>query len=237
MSGSGARSGYAAMHPKTSSNQAGVKRSKDPKPPHTKPGQEACPETAPQSTGPPPPTLVVFWKPEDEENGFLSQWYTAAFSDPSDPSVIYPSAAHYKTYQKALLFDPPSGPGILEATTPGEVRALGRQVANFDESVWAENKVRIVTEGNRLKFTSPSGAETERLRGLLLATGDRELVAASQSDRVWGIGFDAAKAATSDRKKWGKNLLGKALTTVRAELRAEEEAESGAEEEKPEADA
>ncbi|KAM0331504.1 hypothetical protein ACHAQA_003181 [Verticillium albo-atrum] len=217
---SGARSRSAAMPPKHSSNTAGQKRSKPSHVQSAATAEATLSTTEAQSDIPSPPEPVFFWKPDDPENGYLSQWYTAPFSDPSDPSVVFPTAEHYMTYHQALLFDPPSGPAILEATTPNEVRALGHQVAHYDESVWNANKMRIVTDGNRLKFTH--GPEAARLRDLLLATADRELVEADPTDRVWGIGFNQAKAGASDRKNWGKNLLGKALATVRGELLAEE---------------
>lgn len=173
-----------------------------------------------KSTPPPLPAdpngPVFFWKPEQPEVGYLSQWYPDPFADPSDPSVVFPTAEHYMMYHKALLFDPASGPGILAATSPKEVRSLGRLIPNYDEGVWRENRERIVREGSMLKFTQ--GPEAERLRALLLATGDREIVEASPMDRIWGIGFGPVKAPASDRKKWGTNLLGKALMAVREEL-------------------
>ncbi|CRJ82710.1 N-glycosidase like protein [Verticillium longisporum] len=213
-----ARARSAAMPPKTSSTQAGVKRSK---PSHITAAQTPTPAATAQSTGPSLPEPVFFFKPDDPEAGFLSQWYSSPFSDPSDPSVVFPSAEHYMMYHKALLFDTSAAAGILEAMNASEVRALGRQVAGFDESVWNENKMRIVTEGNRLKFSQ--GSKSEQLRGRLLATADRDLVEASPTDRTWGIGLSAEKAASSDRKNWGKNLLGTALMTVRKELLAEED--------------
>lgn len=84
-------------------------------------------------------------------------------------------------------------------------------------------KSRIVEEGNYHKFTISEDAE--RLRLLLMQTGERELVEASPMDRIWGVGFNE-KNAGYNRKKWGQNLLGKALMVVRERLR-EEEAKKG----------
>jgi ribA/ribD-fused uncharacterized protein len=211
------RTRAAASRPKGPSNIAGQKRSK----PST---AHAAPASAPTDTPDLASEPVFFWRPEDPELGFLSQWHPSPFSDPSDPSIVYNTAEHYMMYHKAKLFDPPSAPEILAATSPSEVRSLGRLVPNYDDAVWAKNRLRIVTEGSRLKFTT--GPEAERLRALLLATGDRELVEASPSDRIWGIGFNPEKAVGSDRKKWGMNLLGQALTAVRRELQPKDE-ESG----------
>lgn len=86
------------------------------------------------------------------------------------------------------------------------------------------DKMRIVTDGNMLKFTV--SAEAERLRAMLLATGERELVEASPRDRVWGVGFGAERAAR-ERARWGRNLLGVVLMDVRARLRAGEGVDEG----------
>jgi ribA/ribD-fused uncharacterized protein len=59
------------------------------------------------------------------------------------------------------------------------------------------------------------------MQKLLLATGDRELVEASPFDKIWGVGF-SEKGAERNRHKWGQNLLGKALMTVRDRLREQE---------------
>lgn len=82
-----------------------------------------------------------------------------------------------------------------------------------------EDKLDIVTEGNYHKFTVSEDAAN--LRSLLLATGDRELVEASSLDRIWGVGF-AEKNAGANRHRWGQNLLGKAIMSVRERLRAED---------------
>ncbi|KAJ4290721.1 hypothetical protein N0V88_006469 [Collariella sp. IMI 366227] len=156
-------------------------------------------------------------------------------------------------YQKALLFsDLAVGAQILAASHPKQVKALGRKVHNFDEKVWNTHREEIVRQGNRFKFTRPvdvedgmwmrvfgsntasagggaSAAEGEKeegrvsIRELLLRTGDREIVEASPMDKIWGIGMGAAKAASADRKRWGLNLLGKALMVVRGGLKEMEE--------------
>jgi predicted NAD-dependent protein-ADP-ribosyltransferase YbiA (DUF1768 family) len=69
-----------------------------------------------------------------------------------------------------------------------------------------------VTQGTYHKFTISDDAEN--LRRMLLATGERELVEASPSDRIWGVGF-AERDAQRNRHRWGQNLLGRALMDVR----------------------
>lgn len=143
-------------------------------------------------------------------------------------------------YQKAILFnDHITAAQIIQpGLHPRNIKALGRQVANFSEATWNANREAIVRRGNYLKFTN---AVTEEgfcletssggggiplvkgsLRETLLGTGERELVEASPFDRIWGVGFKPADAA-ANRRRWGLNLLGKALMDVRAMLKEENE--------------
>lgn len=113
---------------------------------------------------------------------------------------------------------------MLRTPSPKQHKALGRRVANFSEAKWDERKFEIVTQGNYYKFTISSDAL--RIRGLLLATGERELVEASPLDRIWGIGF-VERDAEGMREVWGENLLGRALERVRERLREEEGGKGG----------
>jgi len=55
----------------------------------------------------------------------------------------------------------------------------------------------------------------------LLGTGEKTLVEAAPTDRVWGIGIGVDDARRGAR--WnGENLLGKALMGARARIRAAE---------------
>lgn len=118
-------------------------------------------------------------------------------------------------HRKGLLFAPHSEAtqAILETSEPALMRTLGRQIPDFEEDIWVQHRYDIVLRGNMLKF-----GQNPALREQLLATGEAELVEASPSDRVWGIGVRAKKAAES-RAAWGLNLLGKALMEVRQRLR------------------
>ena len=69
--------------------------------------------------------------------------------------------------------------------------------------------------GNRLKFS-----QDPELHRALLATGDTLLVEAAPYDRIWGVGLTAGRASAVPEAQWpGTNLLGKALTQVRDELK------------------
>lgn len=172
------------------------------------------PSTDP-GTGP-----IFFWREYGSQWGFLSQWYESPFHTGSK-DIIFQTAEQYMMYQKALLFsDPSTGAKILATTSPKEQKALGRQVQNFDNDVWLQNRERIVGDGSYYKFVN-SLKEGEDLKALLLATGDREIVEASPVDRIWGVGF-GGKNAESQRARWGLNLLGKALMRARERIREEE---------------
>ncbi|CAE6510992.1 unnamed protein product [Rhizoctonia solani] len=156
---------------------------------------------------------IYFFRPK-EDHGYLSQWHTSSFTD---GTYSYENAEQYMMHRKGILFAPdaPVTSTILETTNPRGIKALGRLIPNFDETIWKRERLNIVIEGSRLKFR-----QSEDLKARLLATGDRELVEVSPFDRIWGVGFGAKKAPMK-RDKWGENLLGKALMVVRQELREE----------------
>ena len=117
-------------------------------------------------------------------------------------------------YHKAKHFaDTDTIAAILSELDPRKQKALGRQVKDFQPEAWDKVKFDVVKRGNLLKFR-----QNEGLRELLLATDYRELVEASRFDGVWGIGLTAERARTVPRERWGMNLLGRALMSVRDEL-------------------
>ncbi|KAF2097538.1 DUF1768-domain-containing protein [Rhizodiscina lignyota] len=160
---------------------------------------------------------VYFWREFEEPHGYLSQWYECSFEH---QGTTYRSTEMWMMVQKAVLFgDEEVAQAIREATTPGEMKALGRKAKGFDRKKWDEHKSRIVEEGNWWKFTVSK--EKHQIKEALLATGDREIVEASPEDRIWGIGFHAANAH-ENRAEWGENLLGLALMNVRRRIREQE---------------
>lgn len=161
--------------------------------------------------------FLFFWGHHRERDGSigkgcLSQWWPAPFAV---GGMTFATAEHYMMWRKAMLFgDPASAAKILSASHPRLAKELGRQVRRFDNDRWAAHRSSIVLEGNIAKF-----GQHRDLRRFLLGTGDRILVEASPSDRVWGIGLaeDDPRATTPERWR-GLNLLGFALTEARAAL-------------------
>jgi len=167
--------------------------------------------------------LLLFWghRPQRDGSvgaGCLSQWWPAEFTV---DGVSFRSAEHYMMWRKALLFgDQASAERIVAAGHPRDAKILGRGVTNFDEQTWVENRFEVVTNASRHKF-----GQNPVLRDWLVGTGDRVLVEASPTDRVWGIGLAATDERATDPARWrGLNLLGFALMRARHEWQSERHA-------------
>lgn len=161
---------------------------------------------------------VHFWGHTPEPDGritetCLSQWWMADFKV---DGKSYCCMEQYMMAEKARLFgDKETLEKIMEATVQGKIKALGREVKNFDQTAWDRCKYTIVLTGNFQKFL-----QNPELKDFLLRTGDKILVEASPRDRIWGIGMGKANENAQNPAAWrGKNLLGFALMEVRDELR------------------
>lgn len=121
----------------------------------------------------------------------------------------------YMMYHKAKLFnDQVIMQKVLDARDPRQHKRLGRLVSRFDEQVWKENRLKIVYQGNKEKFTQ----NTDLMKALKRTRGTT-LVESSPYDKIWGIGMKGDDPKAKDRGKWkGLNLLGKVLTYLRCEL-------------------
>ena len=155
--------------------------------------------------------VVFFWK-DDEENGYLSNWYGRKFVI---DDFEYLFVEQYMMAEKARLFhDSARYTAILRATGPWECKELGRQVKPFDAKTWNAAKYEVVKTANRAKFE-----QNPDLLAKLLDTGDAILAEASPRDGIWGIGLDATAASGVSPEAWpGRNLLGKILMDLRTEF-------------------
>ena len=164
------------------------------------------------------PEYLYFWghtgNPGHAGPFVFSQWWEAPFVV---DGVRYPTAEHYMMAEKARLFgDEAMGARIIEAATPAAAKALGREVAGFDQAVWAAHRFDIVVAGSVAKF-----GQDRALRAYLAATGDKVLVEAAPRDTIWGIGLGRDNPKAADPRTWrGLNLLGFALMKARAILKA-----------------
>lgn len=162
--------------------------------------------------------FLYFWghrqqKPNHTDKSCLSQWFPAAFTV---DGIQYKTAEHWMMAKKALLFnDEEKFHQIINCESPGEAKKLGSLVAGFDETVWNENKFRIVCDGSMHKFR-----QNPSMLHFLRTTGNKVLVEASPVDTIWGIGLPPEKAENTNIRNWrGTNLLGFALMHARDELK------------------
>lgn len=161
--------------------------------------------------------FIFFWGHKPSKDGTitktsLSQWWKSSFSINID---TYCCMEQYMMAEKARLFkDDETLEKIMGMKNPKEIKELGRQVKNFDESIWRENRYSIILNGNYAKFM-----QNEDLRLFLISTKDSILVEASPFDKIWGIGMSANNENIEKPLLWrGSNLLGFALMEVRDEL-------------------
>ena len=159
---------------------------------------------------------LFFWghREKSEQNvdkSCFSQWFPKGFTL---DEVYYATAEHYMMAEKARLFDASMVEKILNAKSTKEVKALEREVKNFDDKIWEEASFDIVVKGNMAKFS-----RNEALKEFLLSTSNRVIVEASPYDKVWGIGMLADDEKAIQPLKWrGLNKLGFALMVVRDEI-------------------
>ena len=172
---------------------------------------------------------IFFWK-VDKPHGWASQWYYSPFKAriqlrldatttiDSKKELEFLTTEHWMMACKALVFDDLEVfQEVLDSSAEDmkAVKALGRKVHNFDDTVWKQVREEIVLAGNVHKFR-----QNGELREELFGTGEKMIVEASPRDRIWGVGF-GEKRALDVVDRWGLNLLGKALMETRRILREE----------------
>ena len=125
--------------------------------------------------------IICFHNP-DEDNGYLSNWYPSHFTV---NGVAFSSMEQFMMYRKAICFnDEAAAVQILSTSDAARIKALGRQVANYDESMWNGIRQIVVYEGLMAKFSQNDG-----LKAKLKATGNAVLAECAVKDRIWGIGL------------------------------------------------
>ena len=155
---------------------------------------------------------VIGFYNSDEEYGFLSNWY---LSDFELEGIRFSSVEQYMMYQKARYFnDEYCMEEILKTDDPSKIKALGRQVSNFNSTYWNGIRQIVVYRALYAKFS-----QNEDLKEKLKATGDNILAECAVNDLIWGIGIPMGDDDLLDISKWrGQNLLGYALMMVREQL-------------------
>ena len=156
--------------------------------------------------------IIAFHSEDEKPYGCFSNWYKRDFSDMGN---TYNCMEQYMMYQKAVLFgDQETADKIMQATDPGEIKALGRQVKNFSSKVWDGYKITIVKAGLWNKFV-----QHPDLADILLSTGDAILAEGAAGDKIWGTGLNNKNTEVTPVSEWpGQNNLGWLLMQVRAEI-------------------
>lgn len=155
--------------------------------------------------------IICFHNP-GEENGYLSNWY---LSDFVIGGKSFSSMEQYMMYSKARIFkDEEIAKKILLTSDVAQIKALGRQVSNYDESTWNGVRQIIIYEGLLAKFN-----QNDDLKAKLKSTGDSILAECAVKDSIWGIGLSMKDPNRLNKNEWkGENLLGYALMMVREHL-------------------
>lgn len=154
-----------------------------------------------------------FWR----TNCYFSNWYPSDFIV---DGIKYWCTEQYMMAKKAELFgDKMIYNKIMNCNSQRDIKALGRQIRNFDDSVWVKHRERIVYEGNYAKFTQNS-----MLRNYIIKQKGKIIVEASPYDRIWGIGLESSDNRVYNPNNWqGTNLLGFVLMDVRDRIISESE--------------
>ena len=130
----------------------------------------------------------------DEENGYLSNWYLSEFKV---DSIQFSSMEQYMMYKKAISFeDTEIAKKILKTKDVSGIKALGRQVSNYNDTY--QNGVRqiIVYKGLIAKFS-----QNDDLKKRLLNTGNDIFVECAVQDKIRGIGLSMKDANRWDMAK------------------------------------
>lgn len=119
--------------------------------------------------------------------------------------IIWPTAEHF--YQSTKTDNQQQKKDILNASTPGRAKRLGRRVDLSPN--WEQTKDDAMLLAVRLKFN-----QNPDLAKLLMATGDSELIEGNQwHDNYWG-----ACSCSRCQNRVKNNRLGEILMRVRNEL-------------------
>ena len=153
--------------------------------------------------------FLFFWQ------GIYSNWSAAPFVMSGHQ---FSNSEQAFMWLKAKFFgDEEVAAKILLDPTPNGVKALGRQVKNYNDVAWG-----TVREEKMYRACLEKFGQNHAMGAELLSTGNKILVEASPYDKIWGIGMAENDAGVEDKANWkGLNLLGEVLVKVRTTLRNE----------------
>ena len=154
---------------------------------------------------------VLFFRPSDNRNGIFSNFYMI---DMVSDGITFKYMEQFLHYRKAIMMgDVTTADRIMAEDRPTRCKALGKEVSPFIPERWTDDSVHaVLLEGLRAKF------KDDGLARQLLATG-RRVIGEASCDANYGIGIELNDPSCWNMDEWtGKNMLGKALMKIRAEL-------------------
>jgi ribA/ribD-fused uncharacterized protein len=157
---------------------------------------------------------IYFYSHTKGNYPYMSNFYPSKFVD--ETGIEFNCTEQYLMYHKCKTFEPDNAhmlQQILNEKSPAKIKALGRQVKNYNDQIWDQIRYIIMVNGLRLKF-----GQNQSIANKLVQTNPKMLYEAASTDNIWGIGYDAETAVTKDKATFGSNLLGQALVQVRTEL-------------------
>lgn len=155
---------------------------------------------------------IICFHNSDEENGYLSNWFSSEFTI---DGITFSSMEQFMMYKKAMYFqDQKTADKILATKDAAKIKKLGRGVSGYKDQDWNGVRQIVVYEGLLQKF-----AQNEELKQQLLDTKGHILAECARMDCIWGIGLAMKNRDRMDQSKWkGQNLLGYTLMMVRERL-------------------
>lgn len=154
-------------------------------------------------------TIICFHNP-NEENGELSNWWKSKFIL---DGVSFTSVEQWMMYRKAITFgDQTTALKILATDDVRKIKALGREVRNYDDRVWSSVRYSEVRRGVEAKIRY-----SEHIQSLLKSyPKDSVFCECAKNDRIWGIGLTMHDPRRLNPRLWeGENLLGQIWTEMR----------------------
>jgi len=142
-------------------------------------------------------------------DGVFSNWHPSLFTI---DGIEYNCCEQYMMAKKALMFhDLDAYHRIMTVSDPATQKDLGRKISGFNAEQWGRVCRNIVYDANLAKFS-----QNRDMGAVLIDTGDKELVEASPSDTIWGIGLSKDNPLALDKSAWkGTNWMGICLQEVR----------------------
>ncbi len=91
---------------------------------------------------------------------------------------------------------------VMSSNSPGEIKALGSKINNFNAVIWTQSAPKIANECHHAKFN-----QNPALADNLLATGENKLIETFPNVSLLGIGVSMYDAMIMTKQsQWGKTF-------------------------------